>query len=397
MTIFPSLAAAGDQDTLWPARPIRLLNMSTGPVEVAKPVLDAQFADLLTPHTAQFWSAHDETTALLGRVLRTKGKVLMLHGSIRTGIDLALGNVITPGDKILCIINGYWGELIAQWSERHGAIVTRVKHGATEAIDLDRVAAVLRSDHYSMLTIVHVETNSGLVNPIEEIGKLLAGKDTLYFVDTACSAGAMRVETDLWGIDIQTTGSHKCLSSVPGLAVVTVSDKAWARLSNSSRGSYFEFRNWWRNTNERVDVPPFTQPTTLVLALREALKSIDQVGLEQWWRLHHTIAGRFMASMREFGFDLLLDRQGAPVDRELYSDTVIAVRYPDYISDERFRSLLLNEFGIFVIGNVGEFEGRSFRVGLMSEPQLQAVNIFGALSAFREAAQSHRSRKDFLA
>lgn len=204
--------------------PNRVINMSTGPVEVSKQVLAAQLADLLTPHSEQFWHIHDTTRGLLGRILRTDGRVLMMHGSIRTAVDVALANAIKPGNKVLCIVNGYWGELIAKWAEQYQAKVTRLTHGLIEPIDIQRVADALKADHYDMVTLVHVETNSGIVNPVQEVGRLVANTPTLFFVDSACSAGAMQIETDRWNVDIQTTGSHKCLASIPGLAIISLSD-----------------------------------------------------------------------------------------------------------------------------------------------------------------------------
>lgn len=387
-----ALARVGDG--VWPIAPGRPLNMSTGPVEVSRAVLDAQLADLLTPHNDAFWPLHDETCELLKRVLRTRYRVLMMHGSIRSGIDLALGNWIRPQSRVLCILNGFWGELIAAWAERHGAVVERIAHGPLDPIDVGRVAEALKQRRFDLVTMVHVETNSGLVNPVAEIGKLVASTGALFFVDTACSAGAMRVETDDWGIDIQTTGSHKCLASVPGLAIVSVSDKAWERLpSDSEMGSYFEFRSWWRHCVERPTLPPFTQPTTLVLALRAALLEIDALSIERWWGIHRQVADRFFDEMRALGFRFLIDESAVANQRDYYSDTVMAVRYPEHISDAKFRKVLLESYGIYVIGNLGEFAGKSFRVGLMSSPQMQAVNLLGTVSALRETAATRQSWK----
>jgi alanine-glyoxylate transaminase / serine-glyoxylate transaminase / serine-pyruvate transaminase len=386
MIVEPGMARARGE---WPIAPGRTLNMSTGPVEVSRHVLDAQLADLLTPHSEAFWALHDETCALLGRILRTRQRVLMMHGSIRTGIDLALGNWIKPGTRVLSIQNGFWGELIATWAERYGAVVERLVHGALEPIDVDRVAAAMQRSRFDLVALVHVETNSGLVNPVEQIGRLVAETDALYFVDTACSAGAMRVETDAWGIDVQTTGSHKCLAAIPGLAIVTASEKAWDRLrAHPAVGNYFDFRTWWTNAIERPVVPPFTQPTTLVLALRAALLEIDTVSIERWWTIHREVADRFVQELRAIGFGLLIEKSAVGGQRAFYSDTVMAVRYPDRIVDASFRKLLLERYGIFVIGNIGEFAGKSFRVGLMSPPQMQPVNLFGTLAALREVVAS---------
>ena len=269
-----------------------------------------------------------------------------------------------------------------------GAEVTRLDHGSLECIKVDRVALALTSEKFDLVTLVHVETSSGIVNPIEEIGRLVADTDAIYFVDTACSAGAMKVETDAWRIDVGVTGSHKCLSAVPGLAVITLSDKAWQRLSqSSSMGSYFEFRQWWENCVVRPTTPPFTQPTTLVLALREALLEISRNGMETWWQKHTSSADAFMRAMRDAGFVMLLDESQAKGQRSLYSDTVMAIRYPARITDEMFRRVMIEEYGIFVIGNVGEFAGSSFRVGLMSPAQLNPINMFGSIAAFQKVSE----------
>lgn len=388
-----SIARRSGPDWLWPLPPTRVLNMSTGPIEVTRNVLDAQNASILTPHLEAFWSAHDETIDLLAKVLRTKSKIFLMHGSIRSGIDVALANFIEPGTKVLSIINGYWGELIAQWAERRGAIVTRLVHGVLDPIDLQRVEDALRSGPFDLTTLVHVETNSGLVNPVREIGELVSRAGGLYFVDTACSAGAIELETDDWKIDIQTTGSHKCLASVPGLAVVSVSDKAWQhRSAIAGKQGYFDFSELWKHSIERAHTPPFTQPTTLVLALRAALREICQFGMEKWWAIHRDLATRFMDDLRAGGFSMLIDESTVAGCRDSYSDTVIAVRYPPGVSDQSFRKILLEEFGIFVIGNVGEFAGRSFRVGLMGPAQMDAINMTGTVSALQRAAAAAATR-----
>jgi alanine-glyoxylate transaminase/serine-glyoxylate transaminase/serine-pyruvate transaminase len=261
--------------------------------------------------------------------------------------------------------------------------------GLLTPVDEQRVAEALLGAHYDLVTLVHVETNTGVVNPVESIGRLILPSDTLFFVDGACSIGAMPFPTDAWGVDISTTGSHKCLCSIPGLAVISVSKKAWARLpSPGFMGSYFDLETWWRSTNERKDLPPFTQPTTLVFALHEALRQIEQIGVEAWWSVHREVADRFIREMRAAGFHMLLDNGPAADDRESYSDTVVALEYPPNVSDQACRDLLMNEFGIFVIGNIGEFSNRSFRVGLMSPPQLEAVNLDSALAAFSVALKS---------
>lgn len=367
----------------------RILNMSTGPVEVSRAVLDAQLIPILTPHLESFWAVHDQTITLLKRILRTSDDVVLTHGSIRSGLDVALGNFIIPGFKVLCLENGFWGRMLGDWAENWGAQVTRLSFDELSPIDTDAVAKLLAEQSFDMVMIVHVETNAGIVNPVARVGEFLKGTQTLYFVDTACSAGALPVETDAWGIDISVTGSHKCLASIPGLAIITLSKKARALMPKGLMGNYYNIEALIRNTIERPVTPPFTQAASLVHALKQALTEIDDFGIENWWGYHHQIASRFRQSLRQAGFQILLDHGPVSGDETYYSDSVIAVGYPEGVDDEKFRSTLMTEYGMFVIGNVGKYSGKSFRVGLMSPPQLEAINLYGTLAVLEASAKSN--------
>lgn len=365
----------------------RFLNMTTGPVEVSPRVAQAQLAPLYTPHTEAFWAVHDETVALLCRVLKTRHRALPFHGSIRTGLDVALANFVREGTRILAIENGYWGQLIGRWAETYGAEVVWVRGDALAPVDPDVVASALkRGTGFDLVTVVHVETSSGVVNPVDAIGRMVREHGALYFVDSACSAGAMQYDTDGWLIDIGVTGSHKCLASVPGLAVASLSDRAFAALERREgkpRSNYFDLKRWVETTLERHAVPPFTQPVSLILALRAALEELDAAG-DARFEVHRDAATDFMGSLREGGLRMVLDRGPAHNNRDAYSDTVLAVEYPSGVTDSAFRSGMLGEHGIAVIGNVGDFAGRSFRVGLMSASQLEPANRERTLGAIRD-------------
>lgn len=371
----------------------RVLNMTTGPVEVSPAVAAAQLAPLFTPHVGAFWQVHDETVAALKRVLKTRHYAFPLHGSIRTGLDVALANVVRPGRRVLAVENGYWGRLIGEWTSLYGAEITWLRGSPLAPIDPDDVSAALRADPgIDLVTIAHVETSSGVVNPVAAVGHAVREHGALYYVDAACSAGAMPYDTDGWHIDIGVTGSHKCLASVPGLAVLTLSDRAHARLAKGEvrpRSNYFDLRRWIATTLERVETPPFTQPTGLILSLLAALREIEARG-ENRFAVHRDAASRFMGGVREAGLGMVLDRGPAHNNREAYSDTVMAVDYPQGTSDAQFRGALFEEHGIAVIGNIGEFAGRSFRVGLMSAPQLEATNLQATLDAIGAVSRAPR-------
>jgi alanine-glyoxylate transaminase/serine-glyoxylate transaminase/serine-pyruvate transaminase len=366
--------------------------MSTGPVEVTSRVLRAQMDTFLSPHFDEFWRMHDVTLTMLAQLLRTRGDVLAFHGSIRTGLDVAIANVVRKGTQVLAISNGYWGDLMGEIAASYGAKVIWDRQEPLRPLDPNRVRAALNAHRrVQLVTAVHVETNTGVLNPVGEIGALVRTHGGLYLVDTACSAGAMPVETDAWSIDIGITGSHKCLCAVPGLAILTISGRAWEEIrSNPDRptGSYYHLSSWFERTITRKHVPPYTQPTTLFFALHAAVSELSEIGHDRWFDLHRRAGTTFRRALRDAGLRMLPDSgrgaDGGTAEAAL-SDTVIAVALPPGVSDAGFRQILLEDYGIFVIGNVGEFAGRSFRVGLMSPPQLEPRNVMATLSAITAA------------
>ena len=375
--------------------PDRLLNMTTGPVAVSDAVQASQADGLTTPHHDSFWRLHDETLGRLGDILGTAGRVLAFHGSIRAGLDVALANLITPAMRVLAIANGYWGELIGAYAERHGARVSWLRAEPLLPTGAEAVAAALAAEPgTALVTLVHVETNTGIVNPLAAIGEVVRAHGALFYVDTACSAGAMAIETDRWGIDVGVTGSQKCLCALPGLAVVSVSERAWAHMDatgSPAAGTYYDFAELDQRTVGRAELPPYTQPTTLFRALHAALGELAVIGHERWFARHREAGARFRAAMRADGLAMLPDGDEEGSNREAAcSDTVMAVALPEDVSLERFRATMAEEFGILVLGNLGAFATRSFRVGLMSPPQLEEASLAATLGAIPRAVERAR-------
>ncbi|MEC3909446.1 aminotransferase class V-fold PLP-dependent enzyme [Sphingobium sp. CR2-8] len=359
------------------------LNMTTGPVEVSPSVGNAGVGVIASPHIGNFWELHDRTVARLGTVLGTRSTVLAVPGSIRMGISLAFANFVEPGMKVLAISNGFWGELLGAYMRERGAIVTELKTSDLAPVPIELVEQALRKERFDLVSIVHCETNAGIVNPIAQIGAMVAGTDALYFVDTACSAGAQPVETDESHIDIGVTGSHKCLGSLPGLAILTLSGKALSRIEgrNSALCS-LSIASLRREILDRPQRPLFTLPPTLFHSLATALEELEADGLDAWFARHRAVAARFRESMRELGMTMLPELAGTD-DRHL-SVAVQAVHYPEGIDDGQFRHRLATEHGIHVIGNIGAWQGRSFRLGLMSAPQMAdetLSRVIGAIGA----------------
>jgi len=359
--------------------------MSTGPVEVSHRVRQAQSAASFSPHQEGFWQVHDDTVALLGKTLKTSDRVFMMHGSIRAGLDMALGNIIRQGTRVLCLQNGYWGKMIGAWAEARGAKVTRLSFDGLAPVDPETVRGALQKGRYDIVTMTHVETNAGVLNPAAEIGQLVSETEALFLLDTACSVGAIEVQTDKWNIDVSSSGSHKCLGAIPGLSVVTFSEKAWRYIEKlSPQAGYYDAKTWWRQTMDRNFEVNFTPPVGLVMALRESLREINEWGVEDFWQLHKVVADEVISRFAEMGIHHIMTKGPAANQLEAYSDTVMAMTLPGSMEIEPFRLKLLDTYGIFVAGNIAELSGTSFRMGLMSFPQLDRVNLYGTLSCMEE-------------
>jgi len=356
------------------------LNMTTGPVQVSQGVETAGHGALSSPHIGDFWTFHDSVIERLKRIVATKETLFMMPGSIRMGISVALANIVRPGWRALAITNGFWGTLIADYLRACGAEVIELASSDLAPVSPESVAKALADEHFDLVSIVHVETNAGVVNPIAEIGALVAQTDALFFVDTACSAGAQPVLSDAWKIDIGVTGSHKCLGGLPGLAIITLSQKA---LSRVGRGSgplcALDLRTLLRDLLERPQRPLFTLPPAPVHALSAALDEIEAIGHDAWFTQHKAVADRFRQAMRGAGLNMLTDRVGT--DDAMLSVAVQAVAYPDRFDDAAFRARLADRHGIHVIGNIGDWQGHSFRLGLMSGPQIAEATLDRVIAA----------------
>jgi alanine-glyoxylate transaminase/serine-glyoxylate transaminase/serine-pyruvate transaminase len=373
----------------------QILNMSTGPVHVSDGVLRAQLDAYTSPHAASFWPIYDETIALTKRVLKTASETLIMHGSIRIGLDLALGSLIKRGDKVLAITNGFWGEYLARNAEAHGASVVTLKGSLYEPIDPSAVAALLKQHpDVALVTLVHVETNAGIVNPAREIGRLIAETKAIFLLDTACSAGGFLVDTDEWHVDVGVTGSQKTLCGLPGLTVLSISAKAWRKIGVGGPGGFpghLGLRGLFDANLKRAGPPPtYTQPTSLVLALRAALKEIEAYGVDGWFEWHQCAANMFRSLIRDAGFTLATDAARRQAGRDLdfaLAPTVVVINFPSGIDGSQFRALLEEKYGVFVIGNVGELVDSSFRVGLMSSVQTSPRNVLATVASIAATGQ----------
>jgi aspartate aminotransferase-like enzyme len=338
----------------------RELLMIPGPTNVDPKVLRALSKPTLSHTSPEFVKIFKETLESLKRVFMTENEVFVISGSGTLALEMAVANIIEPTDKILNLVAGYFGEYFVKISRAYGAIPKVLEVPWGKAVKPEMVKNALKEDDYKAVTVTHVETSTGIANPIKEIGEIVKkNSDAFYIVDTVCSLGGMEVQVDEWNIDICASGSQKCIGVPPGLALISTNNKVLnyiEKRKNSPSFWYGNFLNWlpvMRDPSQYFATPP----VNMIYALSEALKILLDEGLNERFRRHHVLAESFRAAMDALNMKLVADRKYA-------ADTVTAVYYPENIDDGKFRSEM-RKHGIVVASTLGPLKGKGFRVGHM--------------------------------
>ena len=339
----------------------RELLMIPGPTNVDPAVLRSLSQPTLSHVSGAFATILKETVDDLATIFKTKGLVLPLAGSGTLGAEVALANIVEPGDKVLAISGGYFGDRLADTAATLGAKVDRINVTWGAVPNLDEVERKLSDGgNYKALLVVHVDTSTGAANRIRQLGVLTKSRDTLYVVDTVCSMGGMEVQVDGWGIDACFTGSQKALAVPPGLTIVSFSAKAEAirdQRKTPIRTYYGDLKRW----KPIVQDPTMyfaTHPVNMIYALHESCSRILKEGLETRYARHAKIAATFRAAMRAIGLQLLCEDADA-------SNTLTVTRYSDTINDAEFRKTLADNYGVTTAGGLGPLKGKTFRIGHM--------------------------------
>ncbi|HXZ90808.1 MAG TPA: alanine--glyoxylate aminotransferase family protein [Candidatus Dormibacteraeota bacterium] len=338
----------------------RDLVMIPGPTNVDPKVLRSMARPTLSHTSGAFATIFKETLADLGRIFKTNGLVLPLAGTGTLGAEVAFSNVIEPGDKVLVISGGYFGDRLADIAANLGGKVDKfeVPWGATPKID--DVEKMLSLTKYKLMAAVHVDTSTGVANPAKELGALARAKDVLFLLDTVCSMGGMDVQVDEWGVNVCFTGSQKALAVPPGMTIVsfdTKAQKAREQRKSPPASYYGDLKRWLPILSDPTKYFA-TPPVNMMYALREGCRMVLEEGLEERFSRHATMASAFRAGLRAIGLRLLCDDAVA-------SNTLTVAYYPSGVRDAEFRKSMQEAFGVVVAGELGPLKDKAFRVGHM--------------------------------
>lgn len=334
-----------------------LLLMIPGPTVVPSRITRAMSAPILPHRGKEFSQMFLDQMERLKMVFRTKNEVYVLCGSGTAAMEASISNSVTEGDKVLCLINGKFSERFAEIAESFKANVIKLEFEWGDQVDVGVVRRTLYDNpDIKVVTMVFNETSTGVRNPVEEVGELVSDTEAILVVDTISALGGDVFETDLWNVDICVSGSQKCFALPPGLAFISVSDKAWRVIEgNDSMAYYLDLKNYRKDKAHA----PYTPPVTLVYGLRESLDMLDEEGLENRWERHKELANIAREGLTELGFELL------PLSEEICSNTVTAVKVPEGFDVSQFKRILRERYNIEIAGGQSHLTNKIFRVGHM--------------------------------
>lgn len=351
--------------------------MGPGPSDVHPHVLKAMATPLLGHLDPVFLNMMNETMDLIRYVYQTDNQVtIAMSGTGSAGMETIFVNLVEPGDKVIIGVNGLFGQRMVDVAQRAGAEVIQVEAEWGKIIEPASFEKALK-EHAPVkaVAVVHAETSTGVQQPLKELSRLAKEYDALFMVDAVTSLGGMKVGVDEIGMDAVYSGTQKCLSAPPGLAPVSLSDKATEVLNKRKT----KVQSWYLDLSMiqaywgKERFYHHTAPISMVYALHEALRLIKDEGLEETFKRHELNGRALQTGLEAMGLKLFA-QEGHRLPM------LTSVRVPEGVEDAKVRKLLLDRYGIEIGGGLGPIKGQIWRVGLMGYSS-QRSNVLQFLSA----------------
>ena len=357
----------------------RLL-LGPGPSLISPRVVRALSAPTLSHLDPQFLAIMDDTRARLARVLLAPDGSLAfaVSGTGTAAMETAVANMVRPGTRVLAIVSGYFGDRLAEMCRRYGADVKRLDVEWGRACDPAAVTKALKASPADVVTVVHAETSTGVLNPVQAIAQEVHAAGALIVVDAVTSLGAMPLDVAGWQLDVVYSCSQKGLGAPSGVAPIVFTPRALEQRV-SCRSFYLDLsllEDYWVRRKYH-----HTMCASLIYALREALMVVEEEGLQNRWARHQRHHEMLVAGLAELDLSLL-----PPVGERLW--TLNAVRVPAGVDDGAVRKTLLQTYNMEIGAGLGPLAGKIWRIGLMGTSSTPAL-VTLCLAALRESL--HRS------
>jgi aspartate aminotransferase-like enzyme len=360
------------------------LLMIPGPVQVHSRILNAMARPLIGHRTKEFSEVMKRCTEGLKELFGTKEDVFLITGSGTAGVEAAIAS-FSKVKRIACIDNGKFGDRLCRIASRY-TDTEEIRFEWGKSIELELVEKSLEEGSEAV-TFVHNETSTGILNPAREISRIAKKHSALVIMDGITSVGGDEVKMDEWGIDVAVVGSQKCLGLPPGLAAVAVRERAW-EFYNERAPLYLDLSSYRKKLKEWQT--PYTPVIPLFVALDEAIKMIQEEGLERRIERHRT----FSKAVREWALNAGLELFPELNEYSEYSNTVTAIKMPSGITDSELRGTLRRDYGIAISGGQEHLKGRIFRIGTMGN--IGKREVLSTLAAIEEVLLRKRACKPSL-
>ena len=353
--------------------------MGPGPSDVAPSVLQAMARPLVGHLDPAFVKMMEEIKAMLRAVFQTQNDLTFpISGTGSAGMEFCCANLIEPGDEVIIGVNGVFGTRMCDVAERCGGKVTRVEAPWGRIIEPAAVAEALKKvARPKFVAIIHAETSTGALTPVEEISQLAHAAGALFLLDTVTSLAGCPVKIDEWQVDAVYSGTQKCLGAPPGLSPVSLSPAALAIAQKRTK----KVQSWYLDVNllssywgqERVY--HHTAPITMNYGLHEALRLVLLEGLEARWQRHNQNHLALKAGLAELGLAIV-----SQAGHQLWQLNAVGV--PEGVDELAVRKSLLNDYNIEIGAGLGPLKGKIWRIGLMGHTS-RRENVDQVLAALR--------------
>jgi len=360
--------------------PKRLL-MGPGPSEVDSRVYRAMLQPVCGHMDPFFLEILTELQEMLRSTFRTRNTITFpIPGTGSAGMEASLINFIEPGDEAAVVVGGVFAARMCEMVERCGGKLHRIDVPWGTAPDPEQVRKALRGKKIKVLAVVHSETSTGVCQSLEAMRRVADEVGALLVADTVSSLGGLPLEVDRWKVDVCYSGSQKCLACPPGLAPITISERAAEVLRHRRtpvQSWYLDMgmvEKYWSEERRYHHTPP----VSMLFGLHEALRLLQEEGMEASWARHRSAHVALVAGMEALGLKMFVD------DPAVRAATVNTICIPDGVDDARVRGQLLERFNIEIAGGLADLKGRIWRVGLMGLTATPAA-VLQLLAAFESA------------
>jgi alanine-glyoxylate transaminase/serine-glyoxylate transaminase/serine-pyruvate transaminase len=324
-------------------------------------VLEALSLPVVGHLDPKFLEIMDQSMAMLREVFQTQNRLaLPMSGTGSAGMETCFVNLLEPADSVLIGVNGVFGTRMVDVAQRCGAQVDKVEAEWGTALEAEKFKTALAQKKYKVVALVHAETSTGVLQPLDDIARWVRESGALFLVDAVTSLGGAPVRVDELGIDACYSGTQKCLGCPPGLSPVTFNERA----IDAVRKRKTKVQSWYLDlsmiekywSSERLY--HHTAPISMNYALHEALRMVLEEGLESAWQRHRRVHETFLREMRKLELE-------PAVAEGVRAPMINAIKIPDGVDDAKVRQRLYDDFNIEIGAGLGPLKGKIWRVGLM--------------------------------